>query len=514
MSNHNQRPHPRVLGAIRGANSKLQHIVVPVLKKDNITVGRSRTSNITISSTNISKQHCRIYTRRTSNGYLVCVEDLSESGTFLNGFRIGKYQHRVLYPGCILNFADPSITFYFMRIGESYGNWLNPTLMTLPDGKQVMISNELVGEGTQSEVYLVGTPHSQQQLVCKRTRSDNLYATQLDYHKKRLENEVEILKKLHHPNIISIVHAQQNQDNTYSIISPLICGSTLQSIIKNTAKEPLQEITIRFIMHQLFSALKHIHANHIIHKDLKPDNIFIHANRACLPHVVIGDFGLSIDTTKETFSASDHGTKAYFAPELVMNEMVETAFDHKVDCWSLGMIMYQLYATNFPFTQLDTDNDDEWVYIRQWILNGELDFTTLPVWSTVGPDTIPLLNNLLNKDPTRRYSSQQAFNTRYIQLDFSRYGLLEQYTRVMDPRHPTLSPPSPSVSISSPSPSSTIATTTITTTRKRRAFSGFKSIEIRTPIPIPGNRQQQQSFNHGINHGPRPGKLENGLNII
>lgn len=69
----------------------------------------------------------------------------------------------------------------------------------LPDGTELVISNERIGEGTQSEVFLVGTPFKcSQQFVCKRTRPVRIFDSELEYHKKKLAMEVEVLKKLCH----------------------------------------------------------------------------------------------------------------------------------------------------------------------------------------------------------------------------------------------------------------------------------------------------------------------------
>ena len=98
---------------------------------------------------------------------------------------------------------------------------------------------------------------------------------------------------------------------------------------------------IKYI-HQIASALAHMHKKRIMHRDLKPANIFIDNNG----DLKVGDLGLSRQLSSQTFEAfSRVGTPLYMSPEVLQGK----GYDWKSDVWSLGCIAYELCMLRSPF---------------------------------------------------------------------------------------------------------------------------------------------------------------------
>ena len=164
------------------------------------------------------------------------------------------------------------------------------------------------------------------------------------------KKEVEILKKLDHPNIIKYMTSFIEDDWLY-IIQEYAKNGDLQKVIKHQKekeKKRFKETLLWSIFYELLLGIDHIHQNNVIHRDLKPLNIFMSATQT----VKIGDLGVGKiinDDNKENvlanISQEKVGTPMYFAPELVLNH----SYDFKVDIWAIGVIMYYLTALSPPF---------------------------------------------------------------------------------------------------------------------------------------------------------------------
>jgi len=104
----------------------------------------------------------------------------------------------------------------------------------------------------------------------------------------------------------------------------------------------MAEMEVQNIAKQMISALHYLHSNKIIHRDMKPQNILIGPDR----QLKLCDFGFARALTQQSLTlTSVKGTPLYMAPELVQ----EQPYDHTVDLWSLGVILYELFRGEPPF---------------------------------------------------------------------------------------------------------------------------------------------------------------------
>ncbi|RQM21877.1 hypothetical protein B5M09_001198 [Aphanomyces astaci] len=146
----------------------------------------------------------------------------------------------------------------------------------------------------------------------------------------------------------------------------------------------LPEDEIKKIAVQLIQALHYLHTNRIIHRDMKPQNILVGPKQ----QIKLCDFGfaraISADTNVLT---SIKGTPLYMAPELVK----EQPYNHTVDLWSLGVILYELAVGRPPFYT------DKIVSLIQLIVNENVKYP-----ETMSDEFKSFLSGLLQKDPAKR----------------------------------------------------------------------------------------------------------------
>jgi calcium-dependent protein kinase len=157
---------------------------------------------------------------------------------------------------------------------------------------------------------------------------------------KVLFNEINVLSKLSHPNIMQIYEIFYDNTNIY-IVSEYCKGGELFEII--STKGNFSEKDACVIMKQLMSAICYSHQNNIVHRDLKPENILMDNDSDDLTIKII-DWGCAqtIKTTKQSKQAD--GTAYYIAPEVLKGE-----YNEKCDIWACGVIFYILLCGYPPF---------------------------------------------------------------------------------------------------------------------------------------------------------------------
>lgn len=202
--------------------------------------------------------------------------------------------------------------------------------------KDFIIQKEL-GRGSFGVVYLVHQSVTKQPYVLKRINIGHIHHK---YQQAALR-EVEILKKINHPHIIKYYYSFI-EDNTLSIITEYAeSGDLYQHLQKHrNKKQNFSEAELWRIMSELTEALKYLHQNNIIHRDIKCQNVFLSKNLT----VKLGDLGASKLMTAE-MQATRVGTPLYLSPEMIKQQ----PYDFKIDIWGLGCILYTLAAKESPF---------------------------------------------------------------------------------------------------------------------------------------------------------------------
>ncbi|XP_062000742.1 serine/threonine-protein kinase TIO isoform X1 [Rosa rugosa] len=193
---------------------------------------------------------------------------------------------------------------------------------------------ELVGEGSFGKVYKGRRKFTGQtvamKFIMKHGKSDK------DIH--NLRQEIEILRKLKHENIIEMLDSFESPQE-FCVVTEFAQGELFEILEDD---KHLPEEQVQAIAKQLVRALHYLHSNRIIHRDMKPQNILIGAGSI----VKLCDFGFArAMSTNTVVLRSIKGTPLYMAPELVR----EQPYNHTADLWSLGVILYELFVGQPPF---------------------------------------------------------------------------------------------------------------------------------------------------------------------
>lgn len=170
------------------------------------------------------------------------------------------------------------------------------------------------------------------------------------------------------------------------IVTELIPGSNLNEEI-NKRSQHFTEEEVANIMHQLISAVHHIHSIGIAHRDIKPENIMINE----LGKVTLIDFGLSKAYSKERVLKTKAGSPLFMAPEVHWKK----EYSSKCDIWGLGILLYILLSSNVPFS---IDRYEQVCKEREFV---EIPFSS-EIWSHTSAVAIKLLKRMLIVHPSER----------------------------------------------------------------------------------------------------------------
>lgn len=201
---------------------------------------------------------------------------------------------------------------------------------------------ERLGAGGMGAVYLVehvglGRRFAAKVVAC--TAGDSTLA--------RFRREARTLSMLDHPNIVEAVHLGQTAEGLLYIVMKRLEGESLRERLRRDEGRRLPDAEVKAIAPQLFSAMATAHAKGVVHRDLKPDNLFLARTHGGVRLKVL-DFGISkLGAAPITHVGQLLGTPLYMAPE---QSRGERRLDHRADIYAMGVILYELLTGQVPFT--------------------------------------------------------------------------------------------------------------------------------------------------------------------
>ena len=213
-----------------------------------------------------------------------------------------------------------------------------------------------LGEGNFSSVYLSTHILTKERVAIKVLEKSKI---QNNSEKIRIEREINILKKLHHYNIINLYSTIENNSKTY-IIQEYIPGKNLLEYIK--VRKKLDEKESCEIFQQIIFCLEYIHKLNISHRDLKPENILLTKEKK----IKLIDFGLSniYNSNNNNLLSTPCGSPFYAAPEMLKGENYNGL---NIDIWSSGVILYLMLTGLLPFN----DNENNINVLYKKIIDGK-----------------------------------------------------------------------------------------------------------------------------------------------
>ena len=194
---------------------------------------------------------------------------------------------------------------------------------------------EKIGTGGMAEVFK-GKDHKLNRYVAVKVLKEEFRDN--DGFVKKFKEEAQAAAGLAHPNIVN-VYDVDDENGIYYIVMELVEGITLKNYIERKGRLTIKEATSIAI--QVSAGLEVAHNNHIVHRDIKPQNIIISREGK----VKVTDFGIAKATTSQTTTSSAMGSVHYASPEQARGGYV----DHRSDIYSLGIVMYEMVTGRVPF---------------------------------------------------------------------------------------------------------------------------------------------------------------------
>ena len=207
---------------------------------------------------------------------------------------------------------------------------------------------ETIGEGTFGKVKLTTHIKLNEKVAIKFINKNRLNNKGDN---ERIKNEIKIITKLDHPNILKAFEVFEDDDNYYLVMERPVIGD-LFNYICSKGRLSIEEAS--FIFYQIVNGVQYLHKNKIAHRDIKPENILLTKDMI----VKIGDFGLS-----KYFKSSDVrfktncGSPCYSAPEVLRGNKYKP---QPIDVWGIGIILYTMICGELPF-----EDEKEYILIRK-----------------------------------------------------------------------------------------------------------------------------------------------------
>lgn len=246
---------------------------------------------------------------------------------------------------------------------------------------------KLIGRGGMGDVYQATDQQTSSTVAVKALKPD---VVEFDPGLvERFIREGEILRKLNHPNIVTLLDAVEENDRHY-IILEYVAGGSLKDLVHNEAPLSVQH-TLEIAL-DLADALTRAHRLNVIHRDIKPANVLI-ANDGT-PRLT--DFGIAHipDKEKLTNTGSIMGTYAYLSPEACTGEEL----DRRTDIWAFGVMLYEMLTGQHPF-----QGDSDFAALLAIMQNPHPPITTYR--PDIPPSLVALIDQMLVKDREQRIAS-------------------------------------------------------------------------------------------------------------
>ncbi|MDL2205513.1 Stk1 family PASTA domain-containing Ser/Thr kinase [Eubacteriales bacterium OttesenSCG-928-N13] len=201
------------------------------------------------------------------------------------------------------------------------------------------VLSEVVGTGGMAVVYRAWDRVQLREVAVKVLRSE--YNADDDF-VRRFNHEAHAAAKMSHPNIVNMYDVGQDGDMRY-IVMEYVRGKTLKDLIRQTGKlKPQRAVAMAL---RILAAVDHAHKSHVVHRDIKPQNILVDAEG----NIKVADFGIARATNTNTQTYADGesvlGSVHYFSPEQASGQTA----DEKSDLYSVGVVLYEMVTGHVPF---------------------------------------------------------------------------------------------------------------------------------------------------------------------
>nr|XP_055238626.1 serine/threonine-protein kinase Nek4 isoform X10 [Gorilla gorilla gorilla] len=256
----------------------------------------------------------------------------------------------------------------------------------------------VVGKGSYGEVTLVKHRRDGKQYVIKKLNLRNASSRE----RRAAEQEAQLLSQLKHPNIVTYKESWEGGDGLLYIVMGFCEGGDLYRKLKEQKGQLLPENQVVEWFVQIAMALQYLHEKHILHRDLKTQNVFLTRTNI----IKVGDLGIARVLENHCDMASTLiGTPYYMSPELFSNK----PYNYKSDVWALGCCVYEMATLKHAFSAKDMNS------LVYRIIEGKLP----PMPRDYSPELAELIRTMLSKRPEERPSVRSILRQPYIKRQIS-----------------------------------------------------------------------------------------------
>ncbi|XP_005427280.1 serine/threonine-protein kinase SIK1 [Geospiza fortis] len=249
-----------------------------------------------------------------------------------------------------------------------------------------------LGKGNFAVVKLARHRVTKTQVAIKIIDKTRLDPSNLE----KIYREVQIMKLLNHPHIIKLYQVMETKDMLYIVTEFAKNGEMFDHL---TSNGHLSESEARKKFWQILSAVEYCHSHHIVHRDLKTENLLLDANM----NIKLADFGFGNFYKSGEPLSTWCGSPPYAAPEVFEGKEYEGPH---LDIWSLGVVLYVLVCGSLPFDGPNLPT------LRQRVLEGRF---RIPYFMSEDCET--LIRRMLVVDPTKRITISQIKQHKWMQAD-------------------------------------------------------------------------------------------------
>lgn len=261
-----------------------------------------------------------------------------------------------------------------------------------------ILSKHKLGDGTFSGVFECKDKLTGQHYAAKMYKKSLVYGLE-----SMLQNEFLVLKKISmcHDNILRLIDHFETASELYLVTEIAYGGELFDRIIRSGH---LEESQASDITQSLMSAISYLHANNIVHNDLKAENIIFRSRNSYNMNILVADFGLARILHPEEKLVGVRGTLSYIAPEVLNG----SGYDFAVDIWSIGVIVYFMLCGYMPF---DCETDDE---TKSAVLASDYMYEPPEYWLHVSPEAKDFIDCCLKADPNERLTADSASSHSFL----------------------------------------------------------------------------------------------------